>query len=523
MKKYLVLFGAVIVMMALAAPAVAQFTSWGHMDIQTIWEKKPDFNTGMPWQFDSSTGATKRDEAWRHIAQRFRFYLQYGDPKTVRAVIGFEADSQDWGEAGGGGTTGNQSNSTVNNFGPYNNQSNHMGVYRTDEVQLEIKHAYIDFVVPNTPLTFTAGLQFFDVGGRIWMNNDAPGMKLAANFAPHRITGFWWRENDGTGTSTTAVANATGGTSTTNNSDRNFYHVNDTYGLMWEMAQQQFNIMAFGAYKNDLFTGTSANPLKTVTATTPEYDDHPWTVGVQGGFRPGNWNFSGTAIYVGGKREFKNYTGAGGNKSDYSGYGGEIAAKYQIGPGLFAGLEGYYASGQNTDKGDKLTGYLVPTSSEGQSNFGNDRTIFMWMNAAQMGYYHERNFAISGFWYGRGNVEFSPTSYVRFNLNYLYIGDTNKGTPGSYSVTSVNPFSKAQTGAKGVNSPIGSRQNENLDYVGSEINLITTFNIYKNFVYNVGIYYFLPGKMFDRVDSTGNVVQKAEDSYGLNSMLKYAF
>ncbi len=145
------------------------------------------------------------------------------------------------------------------------------------------------------------------------------------------------------------------------------------------------------------------------------------------------------------------------------------------------------------------------------------------MNAAQMGYYHERNFTISGFWYGRGNVEFSPTSYVRFNLNYLYIGDTNKGTPGNYSATSVNPFTKAQTGAKGVNVPLGARQNENLDYVGSEINLITTFNIYKNFVYYVGIYYFLPGKMYDRVDSTGNVVQKAEDSYGANTMLKYAF
>jgi hypothetical protein len=34
----------------------------------------------------------------RNITERFNFYLQYGDPKTVRAVIGFEMDSQNWGE-----------------------------------------------------------------------------------------------------------------------------------------------------------------------------------------------------------------------------------------------------------------------------------------------------------------------------------------------------------------------------------------------------------------------------------------
>jgi len=96
-------------MMALAAPAVAQFTSWGHMDIETIWEKNRISTPECLWQFDPPPGRTKRDEAWRHIAQRFRFYLQYGDPKTVRAVIGFEADSQDWGEQAGGGTSGNQS------------------------------------------------------------------------------------------------------------------------------------------------------------------------------------------------------------------------------------------------------------------------------------------------------------------------------------------------------------------------------------------------------------------------------
>ena len=475
MKKYLVLFGAAILMMALASPAVAQFSSWGHMEIQTIWERQPDFNTGRPWQIDSVTGPIDRDEVWKNVAQRYRFFLQYGDPKTVRAIIGFEADSTDWGQLAN--TSG-----TVGGGG--------MGVYRADQVQLEIKVAYLDFVIPNTPLSIAAGIQNFYIGGRMWMNNDAPGIQLTANFAPHKIMGFWWREQDVVTSTNTGASN------------RNTYSVNDTYGAVWDMSQQKFNLMAFGAYKNDLYTGN-------IAAVTNKYDDHPWWLGVGGGFRPGNWNFSGEVIYVGGKREF---SGAGLSDSDYSAYAAEAAAKYQIGPGMFVGLEGFYSSGQDADKTDKIGIYQVPTGSEGQSIFGNDRTVFFWMNAAQIGYYHERNLAFMGMWYGRANFEYSPAAWVRLNFNYLYIGDTTKGTPG----TGVSAFTKV-SGTKVVNSPIGARTDKNEDFVGHEINLITTFNIYKNFVYNVGIYYFLPGDVYDQANKS------ADNSYGINTKLNYAF
>jgi hypothetical protein len=481
MKKYLVLFGAAILVMALASPSMAQFKSWGHMEIQTIWETKPDFNTGGPWQQDmngystdgrtglySSTGsfaAADRNETWRHVAERFRFYLQYGDPKTVRAVIGFEADSTDWGQLSSGTVTGGK-----------------MGVYRTDQVQLEIKHAYLDFVIPNTPLKVTAGLQNFATGGRLWMNNDAPGIQLTADFAPHQIQAFWWREND---------------------NSRSTYGVNDTYGIEWNMKKQLYNIGAFGAYKNDLYTGASlAIP----------YSDHPWWIGVEGGFRPGNWDFTGRFIYNGGKREFEGYS-----DSDYSGFAGEVRAKYQIGPGMFAGLEGFYTTGNDADKSDKIKIYNIPNGSESQSIFGNDVSVIMWMNAAQLGYYHERNLAFMGMWYGRANFEYSPLAWLRLNLNYLYIGDTSKGTPGSYSASELNPFTKAASGVKQVNSPIASRQDEDKSDVGQEINLITTLNIYKNFDYYIGLAVFLPGSMYD------TPTKSADTTYAINTKLIYAF
>jgi hypothetical protein len=306
------------------------------------------------------------------------------------------------------------------------------------------------------------------------VNNDAPGVKLAVNFAPHKIEGFWWRQND---------------------ANRATYGVNDTYGIAWDMTQQLFNIYAWSAYKNDLYTGV------TGVAPASQFTDHPWWAAVGGGFRPGNWNFSAQGVYVGGKRDFAIET-ATQKDMDYKAFAVEGAVKYQIGPGMFLGVEGFYSSGNDADKNDEISLYQDATASEGRSIFGNDRTVFFWMNAAQMGYYHNTVLDFAGMWYGRANFEFSPLAWLRFNLNYLYIGDNTKGTPGPGKV---------------VNSPLGARTDKDEKDVGQEINLITTFNIYKNFVYNVGIYYFIPGAVFD------TATKSADESYGLNSKLIYAF
>jgi hypothetical protein len=141
MKKYLVILGAAVLVMALAAPAMAQFSSWGHIEIQTIWEKNVNLDTQKLWANGTSGSATtdpQKDISWRHIAERYRFYLQYGDPKTVRAVLGFEADSKDWGE-------GSPDTASLKGGGK-------MGSYTADTVQLEIKNAYLDFMIPNTPV-----------------------------------------------------------------------------------------------------------------------------------------------------------------------------------------------------------------------------------------------------------------------------------------------------------------------------------------------------------------------------------
>ena len=505
MKKYLVLIGAAILVMALASPSLAQFSTWGHMEIQTIFTKNPDFNNGQGSYFGTIRGSLpQEDVTWKHVAQRFQFYLQYGDPKTLRAVIGFEADSTEWGEPRGSGAI--------------SGQGGRMGGWTADSVNLEIKHAYLDFVIPNTPVRVKAGIQNYWYGGRLLMNNDGPGVKVGVDFAPHSFEAFWIRLADdaNTGVVTPPLATVPPGSINTplpvNSSlTRQSYVVADMYGLDYKLKQKEWDLNAYFMYTNDRWSGNQANygdPTGLfVVPVNNQFNDKPWYLGINGGFRAGNWTFYGQAVYVGGEREFLK----GGNQ-DYKAYAFEASAKYQIGPGMFVGGEFFYASGNDADSQDEIKYFPVTRSSEGRSIFGNDRTVFFWMNASQMGYYHNRNIEFSGTWYGRANFEYSPTSWVRFNLNYLYIGDTSSGAPGTI-ISRVSGLPQTKI----VNSALGTTQARDEDYLGQEINLITTLSIYKNFVYNIGLAAFLPGDAYKLTNGS------VDPAWAINTKLIYAF
>lgn len=72
------------------------------------------------------------------IAQRTRMYFDYISSKDLKMVMGFETD-MDWGDSGGG--------LNDNAFG-YDERG-----------RIEIKHAYLDFTIPETVVNIKAGLQ----------------------------------------------------------------------------------------------------------------------------------------------------------------------------------------------------------------------------------------------------------------------------------------------------------------------------------------------------------------------------
>jgi len=491
MKKYLVLIGAAVLIVALAVPSFAQdwpkgFKSWGSMQFWTNWVNKRDFNNG-------GTVATTDDDKnlnQKLVSQRYNLFFQYGDEKTVKAVIGFEADSTVWGEAYNSSAVASPnaegnlgSSGTLLGTGSYvTNQyianGGKMGVSNTDQVALECKWAYLDFVIPNTPVMVTAGLRNVAIGGRLFQSQDVPGVDITTNFAPHKFIAHWWRRQD---------------------KNINTYSVDDYYSLEYQLTQKLWNLYAHGTYHNDLATGSAA---------TNPYKDNRWWLGVGGGFRPGNFDLSGQFIYNGGKIKFDSPL----DDTDAEAWVAELLAKYNIGPGLQVLLEGFYATGNDANQPNKSKAYVNPTGSESYSSFGTDRTVFYFSNWGDLGYQNYKNYNPAGMWYVRPAIRYSPTKWVSMILNYLYIGDTSSGSAGTFyqKVTGT-------TVTKTINSGVGARQDTDKNYIGSELNLITTFNIYQNFQYIIGVGIFLPGDVYDQPN------KDADSAWGLNTKLIYAF
>jgi hypothetical protein len=503
MKKYLVLLGAALLVMALASPSLAQFKSWGHMEVGSYWLNQETY-------FNSD----KQDNI-RGMMERFRFYLQYGDPKTVRAVIGFEADSKAWGTASynQGGYTGTSPGGIAGGVFPYGGNiggpttasGNNMGASNTDQLALEIKHAYIDFVVPTTPLTVTAGLQFFGVGGaraQFLQSTDLPAVKLTANFAPHTIEAWWAKQYKG---------------------NFNVDNDSDWYGLRYRAAQKAWNLEAFFLYNNDRRTATDTWTWASaaVGATTTDYylrqtlnprtyEVLPWWLGASASFSFANFTIEPTAIYQGGKAR-KYFTAAPSTGDvDISAYLLDLLVKYQLGPGLSFAVQGFYSSGDDTNKSDKVTKYTYTQGSESGWGFGNDRSVFFFGNG-DFQYYGFKNLNPGGLWFARANVEYSPLTWLKLGVNYLYIGDNSKGDTASNSATGAT-----------WNAANGSRTDEDKSEVGQEVNLIATLKIYQNITYMVGFGYFFTGDMYKgTVYGTAN--SPGDNAWNLMTNLKYVF
>jgi hypothetical protein len=502
MKKYLVLIGAAVLVLALVSPSMAQFKSWGHLEVQTVWVTKPDLNTGGPTPLNTALLMAQQNPAGgnppansdlstKQVFERFRFYLQYGDPKTVRAVLGFEADSFDFGErsftpgqvtAGAGYTYG---------YPPPAGGFTRMGSVGTDTQQLKIMHAFLEFVIPTTPVKVAVGLQPYNVGGVLFLSKDVPGITVTADFAPHKVELFWYRERDANTLS---------------------YGVDDVYGAQWTMAQKMYKVYAYGFYKNDLTGGAGINDTTAGSNNNLEsfYDDHPWWLAIGGEYRPGNWEFQGQFVYNGGKRENKGVI----PDQDYNAWQGIISGRYRIGPGLSAAVEGFYSTGNDGGDASKIKRFTLPISSKWGNpsevlwGMGADRSVFYFFNW-DLNYVSGHTLDYSGCYFGRLNVEFNPVPWVNLNFNWLYIGDTSTGSAAD-----------VLAGRGPINSPNGARQDSDKSYICQELDVIAKIKIYEPLYYNIGLGYFFPGDVFDNYNGNGRT---ADNGWALNTKLIYVF
>ena len=505
MKKYLVWIGAAVLVMALASPSMAQFKSWGHLEVESYWMGNKSFDK------DAS------DRNYQGVGMRYRFNLGYGDPKTVMAVLGFEANSRGFGEGPSDTTAGSFASSGYPAGKPVSGNASYVsaagktsvGGWGTDAIGLQVRHAYLDFTIPNTPLTMQIGLQGVGIGGflgRFFMLKDVPAFILNGNFAPHTISAFWWK-----------------------GVKQNYYVDNDLdyFGMLYRMKQKMVNVEAWFVYGNDrrseidtwTYTTTPGTTASYPTATTPYtysivqtltprlYEQKPWWVGANVPMTFGNLKFEPTFIYLGGKAQDAVPALSGLSSRDYSAYLADIMLSYQVGPGLKFLAEGFYATGNDGTKNsivgtpgaDTVTAWMSPgvnaTGTENRNVFGNGWSVFYFWNT-ELCYYSAKQLDPSGHMFLRGNAEFNPFAWLNLNFNYVYLQN------------SANKYVAHISGNGG---------NVDKTNIGSEINGIAKIAIYKDFMYAIGFGYFFPGEVYK------TPTKEPDAAWSLLTNLKYVF
>lgn len=152
MKKKLMIFGALLVSLALALPAFAVELQYGGQ-----------FRTRAVSEYGLADDNGDRNQNF--IDQRLRFQFRFVASEHLRLVTNFEIGDLRWGNQG---NLGRGSGSGVG----------------SDGVNIETRELYADFGIPNTPVWARVGIQHIPMANA-WISDDThPAIVFRANFDP---------------------------------------------------------------------------------------------------------------------------------------------------------------------------------------------------------------------------------------------------------------------------------------------------------------------------------------------------
>jgi opacity protein-like surface antigen len=214
MKKFLVLaLLAAFVLSAAVASAATTLKTSGQMDFAYGWTDNTNF---------FSTDNDKQNEDDLMAMQRFRSWFDWSASESLRGVFGIEFGTAIWGLTGAGYGSGTDLDG--------------------DERAIEVKHAYMDFTVPNTGVMVRMGLQPIalpsNFGSPIF-DYDVPGILAQYKFNDMFSAAFAWMRlaNQNAGTAN-AISNIKGA----KNDEV------DAFALMLPIKGNGFEFTPWGAY-----------------------------------------------------------------------------------------------------------------------------------------------------------------------------------------------------------------------------------------------------------------------------------
>jgi len=368
MKRLLFCLVALIAVFALVMPTYA-----AEVKISGLWNAKA-------WAKDNYDGDDDTDDSYQYITQRMRMYFNIIASENLKLVYKNEIDFE-WGDAA------------------FVNSRNSGGGLGGDSVNLETKNVYLEFMVPDTPVKATMGLQGVALHRGWFIDDDVAAARFDMNFDPVTVTAYW--------------AGADG--LEANDPDAS----NDVWHLVASGAYKAENMdarLTFGYQKGP--NDDSRNPS---SPETPESDD---LYLVMGEF---NMSFDMVSFFVIAGKNFGELKSDNSTQDrNYDGYMFHAGVDFALDMATLR-AQFIYASGDD-EKIDPATG--TPYSQD--DNFqGMAGETFSWAEIIADGWSYDRNADLaqiggdnspSNMWAVGVGATLKPTDTTTIMLDVYYIG-----------------------------------------------------------------------------------------------------
>ena len=369
MKRLLICLVALIAVFALVMPTHA-----AEMKINGIWNAKA-------WARDNYDGDDDSDDASQYVTQRMRMYFNAIASENLKLVYKNEIDME-WGDDSAGV------------------DRNDGGGIGGDHVNLETKNVYLEFMIPDTPIKSTLGLQGITLHKGWFISDDAGGARFDMNFDPVSITAYW-----------IGVDGLEGGDSVSSDD-------------VWQMAVS-------GAYKAEnmdarLSFAYQRNDNDLTSADFPESDDLFLVMGEFG------MSFDMISFDVIAATNFGEVDSDNNDQdSDYEGF--MFAGNLDIALDMATiRLMGFYASGDDEQRVDTDGDGIRETAVRQDDDFqGLAGQTFSWAEIVSDGYTYDRNADLlqaggdnspSNMWAVGAGVDLKPTDTMTLKFDFYYMG-----------------------------------------------------------------------------------------------------
>jgi len=362
MKRLFICLVALIAVFALVMPASA-----AEMKVNGIWNAKA-------WARDNFDGTDDVDDSTQYVTQRMRMYFNFIASENLKLVYKNEIDME-WGD-----TTPTVARNSGGGLGG-------------DTINLETKNVYLEFMVPDTPVKATLGLQGVTLHKGWFISDDIGAARFDMNFDPISVTTYW--------------AGANGLEADDNDSS------NDNWQLVASGAYKAENLDARLTFGYERLPNSVAGnaPDGTSTIDTPDSNDLFLVMGEL------NMSFDMFSFFVIAGSNFGERDSDGADDRDYSGYMFDGGVNFALDMATIRGRF-FMASGDDDEGQD----------DDFQTMSG---ATMSWAEIVSDGYSYDRSASLSqigaankpsNIWVASVGADLKPTDTTTIKLDVYYIG-----------------------------------------------------------------------------------------------------